>query len=93
MKKKDISAAIAIEYNFTKVKALEIVTKIFTLIGEALQNDQEVSIAKFGKFHTATSKARKYFNIQTKTQHLHQGGKKNVKFSSWKILDNEKNND
>ena len=93
MKKKDISAVIAQEYNYTQSKALSLVTRIFDLIGEALQNDQEVSITKFGKFSPIISKPKMYYNIQTKTQLLHQGKRKKIKFVSWKIFDGETKND
>ena len=93
MKKKDISAIIAQEYNYPQSKALDLVTRIFALIGKALQNNQEVSITKFGKFYVTISKSKEYLNIQTRTKYLYQGGKKKIKFASWKTFNSEANND
>jgi nucleoid DNA-binding protein len=83
MRKKDISAVIAQEYKYSNKKAHEIVTRVFALITEALENNEEVSITRFGKFCNFLTKPKKYFNFKTKEQYLHKGGVKKVKFVSY----------
>ena len=69
----------------TKKLATEAIELVFSTIGEALVNGDEISVPGFGKFSVVVRKARTGLNPQTKKK-IKIPEKKAPKFSAAKAL-------
>lgn len=66
MNKKELSDALALKARINKKDAIEIVSSVFDIMMEALENGEEVKIAGFGIFESKQRKNRIGVNPITK---------------------------
>ena len=85
MTKAEFVAKLAEKGKITKKLATEAIEMIFSTIGEALVNSDEISIPGFGKFSVVVRKARTGTNPQTK-QEINIPETKAAKFTAAKAL-------
>ena len=85
MTKAEFVAKLAEKGKTTKKQATKAIEMIFSTIGEALVNGEEISVHGFGKFSVVVRKARSGLNPRTKEK-LNIPETKAPKFSAAKAL-------
>ncbi len=85
MTKAEFVDKLAEKGKITKKLATEAIEKVFSAIGEALVNGDEISIPRFGKFSVVVRKARTGLNPRTKAK-LNIPATKAAKFTAAKAL-------
>ena len=85
MNKAEFVDKLAEKGKITKKQATEAIEMVFSIIGEALVNGDEISVHGFGKFSVVVRKARTGLNPQTKKK-INIPEKKAPKFSAAKAL-------
>ena len=73
MTKAEFVDKLAEKGKITKKQATEAIELIFSTIGEALVNGDELAVPGFGKFSIVTRKARTGLNPQTKAENQYPG--------------------
>lgn len=69
MNRVELASVVADECNITKKLALQVIDATFDAIKQQVVNDEEVSIARFGKFYTKLRKAKEYVSFQDGTRY------------------------
>jgi nucleoid DNA-binding protein len=85
MTKAEFVDKLAEKGKITKKLATEAIELVFSTIGEALVNGEEITVPGFGKFSVVVRKARTGLNPQTKKK-INIPEKKAPKFSAAKSL-------
>ena len=85
MNKPELIEKIAIDYEFTRVLAREVVDTILQTISETIQSGEEVALAGFGKFKLVERAARVGRNPQT-GEPVKIAASKRVKFEQAKAM-------
>jgi len=85
MNKAEFVDKLAEKGKITKKLATEAIELVFSTIGEALVNGDEIAVPGFGKFSVVVRKARTGLNPQTKKK-INIPEKKAPKFSAAKSL-------
>ena len=85
MKKAEFVDKLAEKGKITKKLATEALEPVFSIIGEALVNGDEIAVPGFGKFSVVVRKARTGLNPKTKKK-INIPEKKAPKFSAAKSL-------
>ncbi|MGO8879079.1 MAG: HU family DNA-binding protein [Desulfomonilaceae bacterium] len=85
MTKAEFVGKLAEKGKITKKLATEAIEMVFSTIGEALVNGDEIAVPCFGKFSVVVKKARTGLNHQTK-QKINIPETKAPKFSAAKAL-------
>ncbi len=85
MTKAEFVDKLAEKGKITKKLATEAIEMVFSIIGEALVNGDEIAVPGFGKFSVVVKKARTGLNPQTKKK-INIPEKKAPKFTAAKAL-------
>jgi len=85
MNKAEFVDKLAEKGKITKKLATEAIELVFSTIGEAMVNGEEIAVPGFGKFSVVVRKARTGLNPQTKKK-INNPEKKAPKFSAAKSL-------
>ena len=90
MNKNDLIDVVIEEHDVTKTFARDLVDTVFRSIGDAAQNDEEVSIFGFGKFRVTERGARKGRNPKT-GEPIKIAASKRLKFEPARAMKNALN--